>query len=429
MRAVALCAIVIAAVLEACSPAAYLKKEITRAEKRLQDHTGFMLYDPATEKILFEYKSGHYFTPASNTKIFTLYTGLQLLGDSVPALKYQVRGDSLLFWGMGDPSFLYKNVFQNNRTFSFLSDSSRNLFFSGVNFQTDRFGPGWAWDDYNYAYSSERSFFPVYGNLLSVSENNVGELRVTPAYFSNLVITGPRKNRGEVVRNVTSNQFTFYQGEKKLEDTLGIPFQAQISVIIQLLTDTLNRKVTEVTTPLPSDAILLRSIPSDSLYRVMMQDSDNFIAEQIMLMSAAMLSDTLKPEIAINYMKKNYLADLPDVPIWVDGSGLSRYNLFTPRSIVKLWEKIGEQVPRERLFKLLAVGGNSGTLKNWYKADKPYIYGKTGTLSNNHSLSGFLLTKKGKTLIFSCMNANYVAPTSEVRKSMELILKSIHDKY
>lgn len=429
MRAVALSVIVIAAVLGACSPAAYLKKEITKAEKRFQDHTGFMLYDPSTEKILFEYKSGHYFTPASNTKVFTLYTGLQLLGDSVPALKYQMRGDSLLFWGMGDPSFLYKNVFQNNRTFSFLSDSSRNLFFSGVNFQTDRFGPGWAWDDYNYAYSSERSAFPVYGNLLSVSENAVGRLRVTPAYFSNLVISGPSKNRGDVVRDVASNQLTFYRGEKKLEDTLDIPFQAHPNVIIQLLTDTLNKKVTEVAIPLPSDAILLRSMPSDSLYRVMMQDSDNFIAEQIILMSAAMLSDTLKPEIAIKYMKKNYLADLPDVPIWVDGSGLSRFNLFTPRSIVKLWEKIGEQVPRERLFKLLAVGGNSGTLKNWYKADKPYIYGKTGTLSNNHSLSGFLLTKKGKTLIFSCMNANYIVATSEVRKSMELILKSIHDKY
>ena len=142
-----------------------------------------------------------------------------------------------------------------------------------------------------------------------------------------------------------------------------------------------------------------------------------------------MISDTLKPEIAIRHMEKNFLADLPDRLVWVDGSGLSRFNLFTPRSIVKLWDKIDQQIPRERLFKLLAVGGRSGTLKNSYKADQPYIYGKTGTLSNNHSLSGYILTKKGKALIFSCMSANYVQPTSEVRKNMEQILTIIRDKY
>ena len=107
--------------LLACSPAAYLKKEIISAEKDLQDHTGFMLYDPSSQKILVEHKASHYFTPASNTKIFTLYTGLQLLGDSVPAIKYRVHGDSLIFWGMGDPSFLYKNTFQNKKVFDFLT--------------------------------------------------------------------------------------------------------------------------------------------------------------------------------------------------------------------------------------------------------------------------------------------------------------------
>ena len=416
--------------LMACSPSAYLTKEMANAEEKLQDHMGFMLYDPATQKSLFEYKSSHYFTPASNTKIFTFYTGLQLLGDSVPAIKYKVSGDSLFFWGMGDPSFLYKNVFQNDRIASFLGASQHQLFFSESNFQTDRFGTGWAWDDYNYDYSPERSSFPVYGNLMSVSENHASKLSVRPAYFSNLVVTGPRKNeRSEVIRDVGSNQLTFYAGEETVKDTIDIPFQVDEDMIVELLADTLDKTVTRISKQLPNDAILLRSIPADSLYKVMMQESDNFIAEQILLMSAAMLSDSLKPEIAIDYMMKNFLADLPDKPVWVDGSGLSRFNLFTPRSIVKLWEKIDKQAPRERLFKLLAVGGKSGTLRNSYKSEVPYIYGKTGTLSNNHSLSGFIVTKKGRTLIFSCMSANYVKPTSEVRKEMETLLKAIRDRY
>jgi D-alanyl-D-alanine carboxypeptidase/D-alanyl-D-alanine-endopeptidase (penicillin-binding protein 4) len=391
---------------------------------------GFMLYDPSSQKTLLEHKSSHYFTPASNTKIFTLYTGLQLLGDSVPAIRYKVSGDSLIFWGMGDPSFLYKNVFQNDRVVSFLANSKQQLYFSESNFQTDRFGVGWSWDDYNYDYSPERSSLPIYGNLISVSENEAAKLSVWPVYFSNQVVNGPnRKKQGEVIRDVNSNQLTFFPGEEKLKDTIDIPFQVDEELVAELLGDTLDKTVTEVDIPLPKDAVLLRSIPVDSLYKVMMQESDNFIAEQILLMSAALLSDTLKPEIAIDYMEKNFLTDLPDKPVWTDGSGLSRFNLFTPRSIAKLWEKIDKQIPRERLFALLAVGGKSGTLKNSYKADPPYIFGKTGTLSNNHSLSGFVLTKKGKTLIFSCMSANYVMPTSEVRKRMEAIMKVIHDKY
>jgi serine-type D-Ala-D-Ala carboxypeptidase/endopeptidase (penicillin-binding protein 4) len=120
---------------------------------------------------------------------------------------------------------------------------------------------------------------------------------------------------------------------------------------------------------------------------------------------------------------------LPDQPVWVDGSGLSRYNLFTPRSIVRLWEKIYAKVPTERLFKLLAVGGLRGTLKNWNKEDKPYVFGKTGFLSNNQTLSGYLLTKKGKVLIFSFMNANFVASSKEIRKTMQDFLVSIRNKY
>jgi D-alanyl-D-alanine carboxypeptidase/D-alanyl-D-alanine-endopeptidase (penicillin-binding protein 4) len=68
-------------------------------------------------------------------------------------------------------------------------------------------------------------------------------------------------------------------------------------------------------------------------------------------------------------------------------------------------------------------------VKNWYKADSPYIFGKTGSLSNNHCLSGYLITKSGKTLIFSFMNSNFVASTSDIRSNMQGILEYIRDNY
>jgi serine-type D-Ala-D-Ala carboxypeptidase/endopeptidase (penicillin-binding protein 4) len=208
-----------------------------------------------------------------------------------------------------------------------------------------------------------------------------------------------------------------------------VPIKIDAGVVAQLLSDTIYKAVQVTDMRLPENAKVIFSQRSDSLYRVMMQDSDNFIAEQLLLVAAGLISDTLKTEIAIDYSKKNLLNDLPDEAIWVDGSGLSRYNLFTPRSIVRLWEKIYDKVPKDRLFPLLATGGKSGTIRNWYRSDEPFIFGKTGSLSNNHCLSGYLITRSGKTLIFSFMNSNFTASTNEIRRNMQSILNLIYEKY
>jgi D-alanyl-D-alanine carboxypeptidase/D-alanyl-D-alanine-endopeptidase (penicillin-binding protein 4) len=412
-----------------CSPLAprKLDKLFRTTETNFHDHTGFMLYDLEEKKSVYAFNADKYFTPASNTKIFTFYTSLTLLGDSLPALRYVETADSLIFWGTGDPSFLYKNVFNNGRVFNFLKQSGKNLYFSGSNFYTTTFGSGWAWDDYNSAYSAERFSFPVYGNIVSVkSENN--RLDFQPPFFKNNFTMGDVEEETKVIRKVESNDFKFYPSPKgTFED--DIPFRADADLVSRLLADTLKRVVTTVKKPLARDARVLYSMPVDSAYRVMMQQSDNFIAEQLLLMSAGVISDSLQPEIAIRYMKKNALSDLSNEPEWVDGSGLSRYNLFTPHSVVQLWEKIYTKVPRERLFPMLATGGKPGTLRNWYKADKPYVFGKTGSLSNNHCLSGFLVTKRGKTVIFSFMNSDYTVASNEVRKNMQTILNLIYENY
>jgi len=414
-------------IVVACSPALVIKKQLGQIQNLQQDHIGFSLYDPATKKSLIQYNDAKYFTPASNTKIFTFYTSLKLLGDSINALTYVQQNDSLIFWGLGDPSFLNPLAYDNGRAFQFLKNAPGKLYFSSSNFKTDALGNGWAWDDYNYNYSIERSSFTLYGNLITLKKQ--GEKVVTqPSFFEEHLITANENHSDEeVVRAIDDNQLTYYPGKRKFK-TQEIPFHVSADLLADLLTDTLKRQVEHVFIPLKRGTIL-KSIPADSIYRVMMQDSDNFMAEQLLMQCAAVVSDTLKPEIAIRFATKNFMNTLPDKPQWVDGSGLSRFNLFTPRTIVSLWEKIYNEVPRERLFRLLAVGGGSGTIKNWYKHTPPFIFAKTGTLSNNHTLSGFIITKKGKTLIFSWMNNSFVTPTNEVRKKMEKLLLEIREKY
>lgn len=82
----------------------------------------------------------------------------------------------------------------------------------------------------------------------------------------------------------------------------------------------------------------------------------------------------------------------------------------------------------DRLKNIMPSGG-MGSLKNYYIKDSSNIFAKTGTLSNNSALSGFLITKKGKLLIFSVLANNYLAGSSPVSRAFEHFLVGIREKY
>lgn len=412
----------------ACSTHRYLSVPIHQAEADFKDHIGLVVYDPVSHKTIYDHQGDRYFTPASNIKILTFYASLRLLGDSIPALKYVQRNDSMIFWGMGDPSFLYENTCRSERTYRFLRDQPGKLFFSSGNFQSVLYGPGWGWDDYQESFQVERTPFPIYGNRSTVRRNNGGLVAVPPVFAVALGDTTVRNGRTSLSRAIDSNLVSFSPGKNGRKEW-KLPFHYSDELLKKLLSDTLKKEVGLTSMKLPLDAKTFYSVPADSLYKVMMQVSDNFIAEQLLMMCAAIVSDTLKPEIAIQYMKNKEFDDLPDKPLWVDGSGLSRYNLLTPRLVVRLWDRIYDLVPRDRLFRLLAAGGESGTIKDYYKGERRFILGKTGTLANNHSLSGYLVTKRGRTLIFSWMNNNFTTPARDVRARMEIVLKNVYENY
>lgn len=75
----------------------------------MQEHfVGFILQEEGG-KIVYAQHEDRYFVPASNTKLLTLYTALNVLGDSIPAFRYEIKEDSLIIWGTGDPSFYTQN--------------------------------------------------------------------------------------------------------------------------------------------------------------------------------------------------------------------------------------------------------------------------------------------------------------------------------
>ena len=410
-------------VLTSCSTSLKIK----RSPVFQNSHTGFVLYDLEKRKLVDEFNGSKYFTPASNTKILTLWAGLKILGDSVPALRYQKKGDSILISGTGDPTFL-NPAFGLGPAYNFLDQWTGQIYFAAPFWEDERFGPGWAWDDFPSSYSAEKSAFPIYGNTIRIAKAE-GETDITimPSFFANkLTRRLADSSAAPLSRAEFQNQYEYHPQPSQETLEVEMPFVYSDTLLVELLSDTLGRPVHYLNSHLDSDYGLILGHPMDSLYQTMMQQSDNFIAEQILILCSSLLSDTLSSKISIDYMMERWLGDLPDKPRWVDGSGLSRYNLITPRSTVRLWEKIYDSVPRKRLFSLLAQGGQQGTLKYWYKSDPPFIFGKTGTLSNNHCLSGFLVTSKGKTYIFSFMNTHYMRRTEEIKLEMQSLLNEIY---
>ncbi|QIL75585.1 D-alanyl-D-alanine carboxypeptidase/D-alanyl-D-alanine-endopeptidase [Hymenobacter sp. HDW8] len=412
----------------------WLNKMIADSPVLRQHQVGVSISEVASGEKLYELNADRYFTPASNMKLFSFYAGLHLLGDSLPSLRYVVRGDSLLFWGTGDPTLLHGDVPSRN-AFDFLQNRPEKLVYREIPMAQAAFGPGWSWDDYNYYYQPERSAFPVYGNVIRFYAGPNRRPAVRPRFFNPVVKEAPagfpHPADDHVRRELTDNRFVYFTSPKKWIDET--PFRPSSQLVLQLLQDTLRRPVLNAPwRPVrPQEAVrTLAGLPADSLYRRMLQVSDNLLAEQLLLMCSARLrSDSLSTQSVIRAVRTQYLQDLPDAPHWVDGSGLSRKNLITPRTLSALLLKLHQEVPEPRLLSLLAAGGGHGTLRRVYRdAAGPWFWGKTGTLSNNHNVCGYLKTRKGKLLAVSFMNNNHVAETTVVRHEMERVLKEVRER-
>ena len=401
---------------------------IQQSEVFSQNQTGVVFYDITEQKIVFEQEANRFFMPASNTKLFTFYASLKTLGDSIPAFHYQVTGDSLIVWGTGDPSFLHPDL-AKSKVYDFLKSRPEKIYFSNDNFTGSFLGQGWAWDDFNDDYAAEISGFPIHGNVVRFKAKEQNTLSVSPKFFENKVYDWSNTNSFSIQRDLGANLFS-HPSLQKMKPTFeqDVPFKTGIDITVALLSDTLKKEVTLVNKALDKSAKTFYSLPADSLYKRMLHVSDNMIAEHLMVLNADVLTGELNVTKGIDAVKKKFMTDLPDVSRWVDGSGLSRYNLFTPRSIVKLLQNIYLIVPQERLFQLLPAAGKSGTLKSLSSTEKPFIFAKSGSFSNNYNLSGYLVTKKGKVLIFSIMNNSFMKPMSEIRKEVSKILTEVHEK-
>jgi len=412
-----------------------LIKPIKKSPVFKQGFSGVMLYDPEKKKTIYAQNEDKYFTPASNIKLLTFYVSHKILEEETNSLNYFVEGDSLVFWGTGNPAFLHPD-FEDDTVLDFLRSSSKKLYLADNFSDVAPNGAGWSWNWYNYYYGPERSAFPMYGNIVRFSiDAEENHLNYYPRFFSdNIKINQELETTSyQINRERYTNNFEYALKSDSLHFETDKPFITSQGLVVQMLRDTLKREVSSVDYDLVKDRPhhKLKGIASDSLFKQMLTISDNFLAEQLLVMASDQLFDSLNVDRVIEYGITNFLNDLPDRPIWVDGSGLSSYNKITPRSIIALLDKIWNEVANRKIVAFFPAGGTSGTIKSWYKSDTetPYLYAKTGTLSGTHCLSGYLFAKSGRMLYFSFMHNNYIINSNILKSEMEKVLFPIYQHY
>ena len=395
-------------------------------------HVGVSIYDVERDSFIVNHQGDKFFVPASNTKILTCYASMKWLGDSTLTFRVAENDTAVFVEPAGDPSFLHRD-FSRQPVLDWLKAQTKPVYFSDKTWQSKHWGSGWAWSDYEAAYMAERSALPVYGNTIRWEQmwamNPLDdELAATitsdpptewPVNFS---IDNPDSSF-KVERAFKENLFTIYEG-KEDNPKVELPFITNgIQSALEILSLNLEKPMNYYDWALPRKLVWkpLYSTPVDSLLKPMMNRSDNFMAEQLLLMVSHRLSGKLNERVAIDSILKTALADLPDAPRWADGSGLSRYNLFTPRDFVTILKKMRNEIGMDRIRTVFPAGGR-GTLSNYYKADEPYLYAKTGTLSGVVALSGFITGSNGKQYIFSILVNNHRASATDVRRAVEKYL-------
>lgn len=415
-------------ILSACS-VRQAQKTLLNSEGVKGAHVGIAVYNDTKGQWLSKYQSDHYFTPASNTKILATYLGLQFLGDSLPGWKMAENADTLFLMPLGDPSFMHPE-FSYQPVVDMIKNTKKQVVIVGNHQdQFEIFGSGWSWADYAEDYQPERSRMPIYGNVVHFYQSNKKLEAIKPFYFFKDFVDLDKVAEKNWSRNRVGNRF-FTTNENNKSKYFQVPFSQEVApmlLAVSLLKDTLEKSISfQKNATIPASSYkTIKTVPTDSLLKIMMLRSDNFYADQIVLMASEQLFGKMDDAALIDSTKKLFFADLPQSMRWVDGSGLSRYNLNTPENYIAILQKMQAKFGEARVKNIFEKGGE-GTISAYYKNFPGTIYAKTGTLGGQVALSGFIYTPKQQKLYFSVLVANHMSPSSAlVRRAVETYLTSV----
>ena len=418
---------------------------------------------------LFSLNADKLMMPASNMKILTLASAAEALGwdfrfttaleTTAPVVDGTLQGD-LIVRGTGDPTINTRG----RRAEAVLDEWATALKAAGVTtiegrivgddqaFDDDGVGPGWAWDYLQYGYAA-----PV--GALEFNEN-VATLTVLPGTaggdpaivtltggsgFSilNRAVTGPASSpetidykrhidrplleitgsvplvSGENTRTVNRTvavinpTIFFVQQVKEGLAARGIRITGEAADFDDVAAGMLNGS------PERRTLVTTQSPPLSEMATVLMKVSQNLYAETF-LKALASKSGGLGTWAAGRRAARATLTawGVPeDAYVMSDGSGLSRYNYVTARTITTVLERMYKD-PRHKdpFIATLPIAGKDGTISTRMRRSlaEGNAVAKTGSIANVRALSGYVRTRDGEMLVFSILTNDFVIPSATV---------------
>ena len=381
---------------------------------------------------------------------------------AMPDANGTVKGD-LTIYGRGDVSL--SNTFYDGDYYKGLDALADKIVQSGVKkiegnligdetyFSGSAIPNGWEWDDLQWKSGAEISALPLNDNLvdLSVKPNfaagapcSVLILPINPVMrVVNRCVTSAAgtlrtlKIEKKLAQNIIEISGTLPAGDKGFANFITVShpsemFTALLKQRLQMKGVTIagqsrvfgaaEKSTLIAETRLPFIEIAkLESPPLSVLAAKTLKPSQNTYTETILWTLGeeigrkqttvdgtngnSDLSNKTSSELGLSVVGKflNEIGMPPDGVIQWDGSGLSRHNLITPASAVALYIYMSKSRYANVWRDALTIGAVDGTLKNRFKGTiaANNVRGKTGTIDQVSSLSGYLTTAANERLVFS----------------------------
>lgn len=423
---------------------------------------GVLVKSLRTGEIIYKRNPDKLLQPASNMKLFTSAAALLLLG---PDYSYEtnilangeikngkLEGD-LIIQGSGDPTI--SNRFYSGNPTKLFEEWADSLKFVGINeisgniygddssFDNVGLGKGWI-SDYEWNWFSAPSgalsfndnsvelkvvagnlnfpaqvfvtpntqYITVLPKVITVDDYSNQSISVSRLRGTNLIsISGRiRKNSQPIINHVSiSNPTLFFLTVfREILESKGIAIKGRISGI----ENAEKTIIIEDLTPL----LKHESVPLSLILKELNKNSNNFYAEQLLKTIGLEEIGYGTSENGVHACKSlfNSMGINPNNMVMVDGSGLSRLDLVTPRQIVNLLTYMYKSEEFQKFYDSLPIGGVDGTLVDRMKKTSAQnnVRAKAGYNDNVSSLSGYLKTVSGEPLAFSIIVNNFLAPSS-----------------
>ncbi len=397
--------------------------------------------------------------PASTLKLVTTSAALDFLGNDhkVKTQFYKSTNNDVYLKLSGDPLLSVEDLEKLMASAKSKDIEPKTFYIDDSIFGTVEWGEGWQWDDILNPYMPKFSAYNINGNVISIAikptqNGAVADISTKPFYpvsFVNSIITdfsaandiniSKFNSESDVFNEVARQNMLLVSGKISKMITKTVPvLKPHINFSLRLKEAIQSSKFQYFggfkTTKLPTQNVyLIDEIKRDlsDIASTILKKSDNLAAESLFKYAGAVYSgQTGNIQNSIS-MLNAYLANLnipsDDIKI-VDASGVSKNNLMTSEFMTEFLLHKAAQDDFE-IFKSYLPTSGEGTLKDRMLYFKDVLYAKTGTLSDNSAIAGYITTRRGNVYAFDIMITDAKTSSADKKNIEEQILRNVYLNY